>query len=165
VFDSLKGTLASKGGAMATIAGAIDILGRGALAVAASVGAAALIAALTETGVGVVVGVVLAEQLIELLYDMPDDIGNQVCNSFAFDCHRGFPSDGHCLDAAGTEIRDVDSDNWSTAPGDGHAVSPDNIHMFWDAPGSSDAPEMVRASMDTTYPYNSRARSPGRRSG
>jgi hypothetical protein len=30
---------------------------------------------------------------------------------------------------------DIDSDNWSSAPGNGLAVSPDNIHMFWDAPG------------------------------
>lgn len=141
VFSSLKGNLADQGGIMKIVAAAIDDVGRPSFIAAAEGGVAALMALLTPVVGPVVAGAidaVIAEQLIELLYDMPDDIANQMCTSFAFDCHRGFPGDSSCVDAAGNEITDVDSSNWSDAPGDGHAVSPDNIHMFWDAPGPSD---------------------------
>jgi len=143
VFGSLKGSLAAKGGVEKIVADAIDDVGRGAFIASAGVGAAAVAALLSSVSgpVGVVIGglsAVFIEQLIELLYDMPDDIANQICNSFAFDCHRGFPGDTHCVDAAGNEIRDIDSTNWADAPGSGRAVSPDNIHMFWDAPGPSE---------------------------
>lgn len=137
VYGSLKEALANQGAAMKVIADAIDDVGRGAFIAAAEAGAVAIVGLLTPIVGPVVAGIVdavFAEQLIELLYDMPDDIANQVCNSFAFDCHRGFPGDTRCVDAAGNEIRDVDSSNWSDAPGRGLAVSPDNIHMFWDAP-------------------------------
>jgi hypothetical protein len=134
------------------LADAIDDIGRGTFILAAEAGASALVAALIPLG-GAIVAVIdlaLAEQLIELLYDMPDDIANQVVTSFAFDCHRGFPGDTHCVDALGREITDVDSDNWADAPGDGRTVSPDNIHMFWDAPGPSDPREQLRG----IYGYN-----------
>lgn len=93
VFDSLKASLAGEGGVKKVLADAIDDIGRGAFIVAAEAGAAALVAALIPLGgaVAAVLDIALAEQLIELLYDMPEDIANQVCNSFAFDCHRGLP--------------------------------------------------------------------------
>jgi hypothetical protein len=70
----------------------------------------ALLTPIVGPVVAAIIDAAFAEQLIELLYDMPNDIANQVCNSFAFDCHRGFPGDTRCVDAAGNEIRDVDSD-------------------------------------------------------
>ncbi|HEY7300405.1 MAG TPA: carboxypeptidase-like regulatory domain-containing protein [Xanthobacteraceae bacterium] len=145
VYDSLKGALAGKGGVMKVIANAIDDVGRGAFIAAAADGATALVSLLMPLlgPAGPVLDVGLAEQLIELLYDMPNHIANQVCNSFAFDCHRGFPGDTRCVDAAGNEIRDVDSDNWSTAAGRGNSVSPDNIHMFWDAPSAGSSRDRV----------------------
>jgi hypothetical protein len=141
VYDSLKASLAAKGGVAKVVAGALDDVGRDAFVAAAGGGAAAVTALLSLVSgpVGAVIGglsVAFMEQLIELLYDMPDDIGNQICNSFAFDCHRGFPADTHCVDAAANEIRNIDSTNWRDAPGQGDAVSPDNIHMYWDAPGA-----------------------------
>jgi hypothetical protein len=56
------------------------------------------------------------------LYDAPDDLGNQICNTFAFDW-SGENADG---DHA------KDSDKWKN-PGDGRAVSPQNI-LNWDSP-------------------------------
>jgi hypothetical protein len=153
VYDGLKQALGDKGGAMKIIADAIDDVGRGSFIAAAEAGTASLMALLTPLVGPVVAGIldaIMAEQLIELLYDMPDDIANQVCNSFAFDCHRGFPGDTHCVDAVGNEIRDIDSTNWSDAPGVGRAVSPDNIHMFWDAPNPSGSPKIVQG----LYGYN-----------
>jgi hypothetical protein len=145
---------------MAAIAAAVEDSGRPAFIGAAAAGANAVITLLVDVltkagvlGVGVpaaLLDAVFAEQLIELLYDLPDDIANQICNSFAFDCHRGFPSDSHCVDAAGHQIKDVDSDNWRSAPGTGSAVSPDNIHMFWDAPG----PSVADVSLRGVYGWN-----------
>jgi hypothetical protein len=152
VFAKLKENLADEGGVKKILADAIDDIGRGTFILAAVAGANALVSALIPLG-GAVVAVIdlaLAEQLIELLYDMPDDIANQVVTSFAFDCHRGFPGDTRCVDALGREILDVDSDNWDDAPGDGLTVSPDNTHMFWDAPGASVPREQVRG----IYGYN-----------
>jgi hypothetical protein len=57
------------------------------------------------------------EPIITLFTDMPDDVANQIVNTFA--------SDWADEDAK-------DSDKWKN-PGDGHAVSPDNL-LFWDAP-------------------------------
>ena len=131
-----------------TLAAALDDIGRGAFILAAEAGAAALSSVLA-TATGTVFDSAVLDKLIELLYDMPDDIANQLCNSFAFDCHRGFPGDMSCVDAKGNPIKDVDSNNWSSAPGPGWAVSPDNIHMFWDAPGSSDV-DMING----LYGYN-----------
>ena len=153
VFTSLKSALADKGGLGKALADALDTVGRPSFIAAASGGAGGLLALLTPV-VGPVVAPALtsyvATQLIELLYDMPTDIANQVCNSFAFDCHRGFPGDTHCVDANGNEIRDIDSTNWSDAPGVGRAVSPDNVHMFWDAPGPSEPAQELRG----IYGYN-----------
>jgi hypothetical protein len=159
VFDSLKQNLAGQGGVMKTVATAIDDVGRGAFIIAAEVGEAAIVALLTPI-VGPVVAAVLdaafAAQLIELLYDMPNDIANQVCTSFAFDCHRGFPTDTRCVDALGREIKDVDSKNWSDAPGDGLTVSPDDIHMFWDAPAAGRGDP--REQLFGVYGYNTPVR-------
>ena len=55
-------------------------------------------------------------------------------NAFAFDCCIGAPTDEHCVDAQGNLITDIFSSNWKNAPGVGRAVSPDNIHMYWDHP-------------------------------
>jgi hypothetical protein len=148
VFNSLKDNLRDGGGVGAAIAGAIDIVGRGAFIAAATGGAAAVVALLATYAAGL--SLVLADQLIELLYDMPQDIANQVVNSFAFDCHRGFPGDTYCIDAKGNQIRDVDSSNWSDATGPGRAVSPDNIAMFWDAPDGDPTRELIRG----VYGYN-----------
>jgi hypothetical protein len=139
IFESLKKTLHDNGGVEKAVAGAIDDIGRGAFVAAAEGGVATLAPVLLEALPALVLDAVFLEQLIELLYDIPDDIANQVCNAFAFDCYRGFPGDTGCVDGAGTPITDVDSSNWSSAPGPGRAVSPDNIHMFWDAPGPWDA--------------------------
>jgi hypothetical protein len=54
--------------------------------------------------------------LVLLLNDMPNQVANQMCNTFAFD-----------------KPADVDGDGWKS-PGDGLAVSPDNIKDFWDDP-------------------------------
>ena len=145
VYSSLKDTLKDGGPLQAAVSAALDDIGRGTFLTAAAAGATQVAELLTPLlpGVGVL-DVDFIEQLIELLYDMPSDIANQLCNSFAFDCHRGFPGDGRCVDARGNEIRDVDSSNWSDAPGLGRAVSPDNIHMFWDAPGPSNPPTLLR---------------------
>jgi hypothetical protein len=51
---------------------------------------------------------------------MPDNLGNQMCNVFAFD-----------------KADDIDGDGWKN-PGDGLAVSPDDVWLFWDAPGPTD---------------------------
>lgn len=57
-----------------------------------------------------------------LFTDAPDDLANQICNTFAFDW-SGENADG---DHA------KDSDKWKN-PGNGRAVSPQNI-LNWDAP-------------------------------
>lgn len=156
IYSDLKNALRGQGGVMKTIADVIDDFGAGAFILAAEGGAAAVVALLTSIGgplgtiVGSVLSLVLAEQLIELLYDLPNDIANQVCNSFAFDCHRGFPGDTRCVDAAGNPIRDIDSTNWDSHPGVGRAVSPDNIHMFWDAPRHTNSEGQVEG----IYGYN-----------
>lgn len=51
-----------------------------------------------------------------LFNDMPDQLANQMCNTFAFD-----------------RANDTDSDDWHD-PDDGLAVSPDDIMKFWDVP-------------------------------
>ena len=142
IFNSLKQTLHDAGGIERGVAGAIDDIGRGAFIAAAEGGVATLAPVLLAAAPALVLDAVFLEQLIELLYDMPDDIANQVCNAFAFDCYRGFPGDTGCVDGVGNPITDVDSSNWSSAPGPGRAVSPDNIHMFWDAPGPSDTKKL-----------------------
>ncbi len=146
VFSKLKSGLADTGTIGKVVADVIDDLGRPSFIAAATAGTAPLLAALSGIpGVAPVLPAlttVFLTKLIELLYEMPDRIANQVCNSFAFDCHRGFPRDTHCVDATGKEIKDVDSENWGSAPGRGAAVSPDDIHMFWDAPGPSSAREI-----------------------
>jgi hypothetical protein len=155
VFNSLKKALTKMGGVGEAVAKAIDLVGRVAFIAAAAEGSLAVLSLLTPVVgpiVAVAITVVFVEQLIELLYEMPNTIANQVCNSFAFDCHRGFPADTHCLDGAGNEIRDVDSTNWADDPGIGRAVSPDNIHMFWDAPGRWD--ERISRGL---YGYNTPA--------
>ena len=63
-----------------------------------------------------------------LLTDAASDLANQVCNTFAFDW-SGW-SDVY-------EDEAKDSDRW-TDPGDGRAVSPDNILLNWDAPTEFD---------------------------
>ena len=149
VFDALKIALQKTGGVGAAVAGAIDDVGRGAFILAAEGGVSQLATLLLTALPSLVLDAVFLENLIELLYDMPEDLANQVCNAFAFDCFRGFPGDTHCVDALGNQITDVDSSNWSSAPGPGRAVSPDNIHMFWDAPGTSDS-----HTMRGLYGYN-----------
>lgn len=139
VYDSLKQSLHDAGGVQKAVAAVIDDIGRGSFILAAEGGVAALSALILPLLGSVVVDSVFLANLIELLYDMPEDIANQMCNSFAFDCTRGFPGDSHCVDVLGNEISDVDSDNWGSAPGPGRAVSPDNIHMFWDAIGPVNA--------------------------
>ena len=52
-----------------------------------------------------------------LLEDMPDDVATQLCNAFAVD-----------------RADETDDDLWQN-PGEGLAVSPDDIKKFWDAPG------------------------------
>ncbi len=152
VYSSLKATLHDQGGVSAAVATAIDVVGRGAFIAAAAGGSAAVVALLAPIvtpAVAVALDAVFVGQLVELLYDMPQDIANQVCNSFAFDCHRGFPGDTFCLDGNANPITDIDSTNWADAAGVGRAVSPDNIHMFWDAPGPSN-PEVIQG----IYGYN-----------
>ena len=61
-----------------------------------------------------------------LFTDAPDDIANQICNTFA--------SDWSDTDAK-------DSDAWK-APGSGNAVSPDNI-KWWDSPGPGNQQEFA----------------------
>jgi hypothetical protein len=142
VYDSFKGNVP------AFLRNAIDLVGRGAFIAAASVGVAALISLLSPVA-GVTVGAVLAGELIGMLYDMPNDIANQICNAFAFDCINGFPGDAHCVDAKGNQITDIDSSNWGDAPGVGRAVSPDNVHMFWDPPISANS-DIIKG----VYGYN-----------
>jgi hypothetical protein len=58
-----------------------------------------------------------------LLTDAPDDLASQICNTFAFDWSGEDENGNHAKD----------SDRWEN-PGDGRAVSPDNIKNYWDAP-------------------------------
>ena len=53
-----------------------------------------------------------------LLEDMPEDVATQLCNAFSHD-----------------RADETDDDLWKS-PGDGLAVSPDDIKDFWDAPES-----------------------------
>jgi hypothetical protein len=135
VYKELKSNLRDEGGLNKTVADAIDIVGRGAFIAAATLGPAPLVALLGPYALAL--DIAFAEQLIELLYDMPQDIASQACNSFAFDCHRGWPSDTFCVDGNGNPIPNVDSTYFADAPGVGRTVSPDNIAMFWDAPGAT----------------------------
>lgn len=61
--------------------------------------------------------------VVNLFSDAADDLGNQMCNTFAFDWTGEDDTGEHAKD----------SDRWSS-PSDGHAVSPDNIRDYWDAP-------------------------------
>jgi len=149
IYDSLKQSLHDAGGVQRAVAAVLDDIGRAGFILAAEGGVAALSSVVTPLLTSTVIDSVFLAQLIELLYDMPEDIANQMCNSFTFDCTRGFPADTHCVDAQGNEITDIDSDNWSSAPGPGRAVSPDDIHMFWDALGPSND-----AMIDGLYGYN-----------
>lgn len=137
VYDCFKSSLQQSGGIQTAVGNLLDDVGRAVFIKAAQEGANALLNLLTPLllPLRVAIDIVFAEKLIELLYDMPEDVANQICNLFAFDCGEGGPADENCVDAAGNIITDIDSDNWSSAPGNGLAVSPDNIHMFWDAPG------------------------------
>lgn len=61
-----------------------------------------------------------------LLTDAPEDFANQICNTFAFDY-------------SGREFDDEDakdSEKWRD-PGDGRAISPDDMLTFWDPPTAS----------------------------
>jgi hypothetical protein len=149
VYTQLKKSLSDNGGISKTVAGALDDLGRGAFIAAAEAGVAAVTALLLTMLPAVVLDVVFIEELINLLYDMPEHIANQVCTAFAFDCYNGFPGDTSCVDADGNPIKDANSSNWSSSPGDGRAVSPDNIHMFWDAPGPT-----LGKTLQGLYGYN-----------
>ena len=70
-----------------------------------------------------------------LFTDAPDDIANQMCNTFAFDWSGEDESGEHAKD----------SDRWKD-PGPGHAVSPDDI-LKWDAPS------LVRGELYGLYGY------------
>ena len=59
-----------------------------------------------------------------LFTDAPDNVANQLCNTFASDWADGGSKD---------------SDAWKS-PGDGNAVSPDNL-ILWDSPGSGNQQE------------------------
>jgi hypothetical protein len=80
------------------------------------------------------IGTALLDKLIVLTTDMPDDLGNQICNAFAFD---------KCETAA------KDDDSWKE-PGVGYAVSPDNIVNSWAPP----TPHEDRAVIHGLYGYN-----------
>lgn len=58
-----------------------------------------------------------------LFTDAPDNLANQMCNTFGFDW-SGEDEDGN---------PSYNSDRWKD-PGDGRAVSPDDIKNYWDAP-------------------------------
>jgi len=58
-----------------------------------------------------------------LFSDAADDLASQVVNTFAFDWSGEDENGNHAKD----------SDRWQN-PGDGRAVSPDNIKDYWDAP-------------------------------
>jgi hypothetical protein len=61
-----------------------------------------------------------------LLEDMPDDVATQMCNTFAKD-----------------RADEIDDDLWES-PGEGLAVSPDDIRAFWDAPDPNSGAEVWR---------------------
>jgi hypothetical protein len=154
VYENIKGRIR---GDYPAIADALDDIGRaGFIAAAGTAGAVvAVIAAFASVGAGAALAgadAAFVESLIELLYDMPDDVANQICNAFAFDCVNGGPGDTHCVDADGNIIKDIDSENWSSAAGIGRAVSPDNIHMFWDAPGPA-----LAGKLQGVYGFNRKA--------
>jgi hypothetical protein len=149
VYDSVKGDVPP------AVKSVLDDVGRGSFIAAAAEGVNAVTVLLDSTPLGPVVGglgAAFVSELIELLYDMPEDIANQVCNAFAFDCINGGPADTHCVDSQGNIIADIDSSNWSSAAGTGRAVSPDNIHWFWDAPGPS-----VPSRLQGIYGFNEEA--------
>jgi hypothetical protein len=125
----------------------INAVGRPAFITAMEAGETAMVAALTAVLIafpplaadveasGFGIDLQLCSALLEVLYHIPNKIVNQMLNEFAFDCVDGFPSDNKCVDAIGNPISDpLTSSNYLDHPGSGHAVSPDNIHMFWDRP-------------------------------
>jgi len=59
--------------------------------------------------------------------DAPDDLANQITNTFASDWSGENDEGKHSKD----------SDKWKN-PGGGHAVSPDTIRNYWDAPSEED---------------------------
>lgn len=61
-----------------------------------------------------------------LLEDMPDDVATQMCNTFAKD-----------------RADETDEDLWES-PGEGVAVSPDDIRAFWDSPDPNSNAEIWR---------------------
>ncbi len=63
----------------------------------------------------------------KVLTDAPDDVANQITNTFA--------SDWSGVNDAGDHSKD--SDKWQS-PGGGNAVSPDTIRNYWDAPSIED---------------------------
>jgi hypothetical protein len=139
---------------LGALGAAIDDVGRAAFIAVAAAGVAAVEALLGAFWDGAVAGApltaTLVTSLIELLYTMPDRLGNQLCNAFAFNCINGGPADIHCVDAQGNIISSATkSSNWSSAPGVGRAVSPDDVHMYWDAPGPS-----VPGALQGLYGYN-----------
>jgi hypothetical protein len=160
VYGSLKSSLAGTGAVGKAVSDVLDDLGRAGFLAAAVEGSEALGALLTPLLPGfAVVDLAFLDQLIELLFDMPDDIANQICNAFAFNCLTGFPAAG-CVDSQSNRINSAtDSTNWGSAPGTGLAVSPDNIHMFWDAPDPRSSFETAAAANPSAeirglYGYN-----------
>ena len=72
------------------------------------------------------VGTLVLNELIAWMTDMPDDVANQLCNTFAAD-----QSDSSA----------TDSDNWRN-PGTGLTVSPDDIINEWAPPQSETTQEI-----------------------
>ena len=68
--------------------------------------------------IGELLGIAVADAqaVFDLLTDMPEDIANQMCNSFANDNQSG---------------ANEESTAWKS-PGEGRAVSPDDIIWFWE---------------------------------
>jgi hypothetical protein len=64
--------------------------------------------------------------------DMPDDVATQLCNAFAAD-----------------RPDETDDDLWAT-PGEGLAVSPDDIKAYWDAPDGDGDRELWHGLYGTT---------------
>ena len=92
------------------------------------IGLAGLLGALTGSAAAAaaLLGISLetVADLVLLLDDMPDDVATQMCNTFAAD-----------------RADEVNDDHWS-APGDGVAVSPDDIRLFWDVPDRGSGPRL-----------------------
>lgn len=89
---------------------------------------------------------VTGANLYEALFDMPDDVANQMCNTFASDYAEDTATDSDNWRNPGS----VSPDHLHVTPEEGEAVSPDDILQHWSPP------TLVSNQIVGIYGYNER---------